>query len=123
MDSLINIRKCLACIISVLERRLQKLYKLSGKAEKASMLKQMSDRVEGLFSASNERVDSSVDTQPLKINPITQRLFPDQQALSAEEKVELVKSDHLSIQTEECEEETMDTDQKVEMLEAKLPAD
>lgn len=63
----------------------------------------MSDRVEGLFSGSNERVDSSVGDEPLKINPLAQRLFPEQQALTAEEKLELVKSDHLSIQSEELD--------------------
>lgn len=65
------------------------------------MLKQMSDRADNLFSSSQERVDSTsgngVEVTP---NPISKLLFPEQQALTAEEKLQLVKHDLLSIRTE-----------------------
>lgn len=58
------------------------------------MLRQVSDRANSLFIADAERQDTSSE-QPIVHNPVTLRLFP-QQALNSDEKVELVKCDHLA---------------------------
>ena len=57
------------------------------------MLRQVSERANAMFTADHHRQDSSADKQLLS-NPVTLRLFP-QQPITAEEKLELVKNDHL----------------------------
>ena len=63
------------------------------------MLKQVSDRAEFVFAAESERQDTSGDVH-IHNNPVSLRLFP-QQAITVEEKLQLVKNDHLDVIAQE----------------------
>lgn len=78
------------------------------------MLQQVSDRAEAMFVRDNDRVDSSLDTQEIATNPLSKRLFPQQQALTLDEKLQLVKHDQLSTQTEESRQFAMSDDQQAD---------
>lgn len=79
------------------------MYKVKGKAERQSMIKQLSDRADAMFNSDCERVDSAVVESTLSSNAVVKHLFPHQQALTADEKYELVKYDELSTDREEIE--------------------
>lgn len=67
------------------------------------MIKQLSDRADAMFNSDCERVDSAVVESTLSSNAVVKHLFPHQQALTADEKYELVKYDELSTDREEIE--------------------
>lgn len=90
-------------LVLYLERKLEKLYEKNGRLDKKSMLKQLKHRSDNLLNTavSSDVTGSSYTTEGTgNSNLVTRRLFPEQ-ALTAEEKLKLVRHDQLELHQDE----------------------